>query len=166
VIDLVLEVFDGQIDTDPCADPEKTVPAVHHYTEGGLEKPWFDKVYANPPYGKGLGEWIKKAIEEYEAGAASEIILLLPQHSERPYYDRLRKFDRCEAQGQLKFKHGDGKHKGEFRKMPWGSVIFYLGPNRGNFYRIFSKIGLVLAPLYSDEVANQVFAATEISVGP
>jgi len=63
--------FDG-FDLDPCGQRE------HHYTAhriataggnfydgsipamDGLTQPWHGKVYVNPPYGRGIGEWVYK----------------------------------------------------------------------------------------------------------
>jgi hypothetical protein len=61
-------------DLDPCAPhPDKLknleaglVPAKNHYWEGGLEKPWFGKVYCNPPYSD-VGTWLAKCAEHQNA---------------------------------------------------------------------------------------------------
>ena len=151
-IALVRQVLGG-IDLDPCSDPEMTVPAKDHYREGGLEKPWVGRIYANPPYGAGLGKWVDKARSEFESGAAKEIILMLPCHSETPYFHRLAEYDRCEIEGKVKFVHGDGEHKGKALPIPWGSVVFYLGPNRAKFYSVFAHRGAVLRSLRSEEEA-------------
>ena len=43
--------FFGEIDLDPCADPEKRIPAKRHYCERGLELPWKGRMYCNLPMG-------------------------------------------------------------------------------------------------------------------
>jgi hypothetical protein len=61
-------------DLDPCAPhPDKLknlepglVPAKNHYWEGGLEKPWFGKVFCNPPYSD-VGTWLAKCAEHKNA---------------------------------------------------------------------------------------------------
>lgn len=55
----------GEFDLDPCAaigQPWKT--AKHHFTEveDGLKQDWglYDRVFMNPPYGKGMNLWLEK----------------------------------------------------------------------------------------------------------
>lgn len=55
----------GIFDLDPCSPivrPWNT--ALHHYTEedNGLIKPWFGRVWCNPPYSN-IEEWLKKCAE-------------------------------------------------------------------------------------------------------
>ncbi len=50
---------------DPCAAP-KTAKALKHYTvtDDGLTKNWDGEVvFMNPPYGRSIGIWMKKASE-------------------------------------------------------------------------------------------------------
>lgn len=45
----------------------------------GLSQPWCaSRVYLNPPYGRGISQWIDKAIEETANGNAALIVALLP----------------------------------------------------------------------------------------
>lgn len=41
-----------------------------HYTvvEDGLEMPWEGSVWCNPPYGRGIGKWVRKAAESNLGG--------------------------------------------------------------------------------------------------
>lgn len=54
-------------DLDPSSphDMETAVPATIKYTvfDDGLSKPWFGRVWMNPPYGKDTGFWMKRFIE-------------------------------------------------------------------------------------------------------
>ena len=61
IIQRVMEVL-GDIDLDPCADPDRTIPAATHFTpEGdGLSRGWHGRVYMNPPYGKEIARWVTK----------------------------------------------------------------------------------------------------------
>ena len=54
----------GEIDLDPCSeggDPPN-VPARSHYTaeDDGLAHTWYGRIYMNPPYGREIGDWVKK----------------------------------------------------------------------------------------------------------
>jgi hypothetical protein len=53
----------GEFDLDPCT-PVKP-PFLHaknnfNIKDNGLSKPWFGRVYMNPPYGNGMEKWIEK----------------------------------------------------------------------------------------------------------
>jgi hypothetical protein len=51
----------GPFDLDPCAsDPQPFRTAGEMWTEGGLESPWIDRVWLNPPYGRETGLWLRK----------------------------------------------------------------------------------------------------------
>ena len=57
------EIFQalGQFDLDPCfGDPRPWDTAAHHYGDYGLEKPWFGRIWMNPPYGKEISKWMEK----------------------------------------------------------------------------------------------------------
>ena len=84
-------------DTDPCSpfDFDVAVPTKIKYTifDDGLKKPWFGKVWLNPPFGRGIADWTRRLIfhgngiclcfsrtdtEWYqELWAAAEVIILL-----------------------------------------------------------------------------------------
>jgi len=53
----------GTFDLDPCSPINP--PFVHATTnftiqDNGLTRQWFGRVYLNPPYGKGMEEWMEK----------------------------------------------------------------------------------------------------------
>lgn len=51
----------GPFDLDPCAPMVRPWPmAAEHYSDGGLEKRWFGRVWLNPPYGPHLSRWLAK----------------------------------------------------------------------------------------------------------
>ena len=56
-----------EFDLDPSSphDMETSVPAATKYTifDDGLKKPWFGKVWMNPPYGPDTGYWMKRMID-------------------------------------------------------------------------------------------------------
>ena len=78
ILDIAAEVL-GAIDLDPCADPQKRVPARQHFTKAddGLEKAWKGKIYLNPPY-SGATKWFKHLCLYMESGAVTEAIVLVP----------------------------------------------------------------------------------------
>ncbi len=63
-------VFDDMgltFDLDPASphDHETVVPATTKYTvfDDGLKRPWFGRVWMNPPYGPKTGLWVRRMIE-------------------------------------------------------------------------------------------------------
>lgn len=56
----------GSFDLDPCSPANRPWDtAKNHYTEDGLNKKWFGRVWMNPPYGKPkiITPWMKKLSE-------------------------------------------------------------------------------------------------------
>jgi hypothetical protein len=63
-------IFDAlglEFDLDPASphDMETAVPAAAKYTvfDDGLKKPWFGRVWMNPPYGPETGLWVRRFAE-------------------------------------------------------------------------------------------------------
>jgi phage N-6-adenine-methyltransferase len=54
---------------DPCATKENA-KCKKFYTkeDNGLEKNWEGRVFMNPPYGREIGGWMKKAYESVNGG--------------------------------------------------------------------------------------------------
>ena len=105
IIDLVLDVL-GEIDLDPASNTGKpNVPARRHYTkeDDGLSQPWAGRVFLNPPYGKGIAKWTERLCDEYEQGAVTAAIALLPARTDTAWFQGLAKYPRCFLQGRLKF---------------------------------------------------------------
>jgi len=44
----------------PGADKVPWIPAEEHYTENGLLKEWYGRVWLNPPYGHETPDWLNK----------------------------------------------------------------------------------------------------------
>jgi hypothetical protein len=62
---LVFEALGISFDLDPCSPGPHIVPwipARTHYTkaDGGLNLPWHGRVWLNPPYGRGLDQWLQR----------------------------------------------------------------------------------------------------------
>jgi len=106
VIERVIAVL-GAIDLDPCSNShdDPNVPAAKHFTEedDGLAQEWRGRVYMNPPYGRVIGKWVEKLVEEFEAGRVTQAIALVPARTDTRWFKRFRAFPRCFVQGRLKF---------------------------------------------------------------
>ena len=148
IIEAVRELFDSRIDLDPCSNSHEApnVPALVHFTreDDGLSRPWFGRVYLNPPYGKGIGPWIEKVREEHEAGRVTAAVVLVKAATDTRWFRVLsERYPRCEVAGRLHFS-------GDPRPAPFPSVLFYLGDEVQRFAEVFGRFGVLVAPLPAD----------------
>ena len=72
------EVYDFNL--DPCAANGDIAKCPRYFTpvEDGLKQNWTGRVFLNPPYGRQIVRWMKKAAQEIEYGHAEVIVALLP----------------------------------------------------------------------------------------
>ena len=153
IVEAVRELF-GIIDLDPCSNSHEApnVPALVHFTreDDGLSRPWFGRVYLNPPYGKGIGPWIEKVREEHEAGRVTAAVVLVKAATDTRWFRLLsERFPRCEVAGRLKFS-------GCKAPAPFPSVLFYLGDEVQRFAEVFARFGVLVAPLPAARGAEEV----------
>lgn len=86
-----LELADVEaFDLDPCTSERSPIwPLVRdHYvlTDNGLRRPWFGRIYCNPPYGRTIGLWIAKAIAEVQDGRATVVCMLVPAKTDTAWW--------------------------------------------------------------------------------
>lgn len=69
-------------------------------------------VYCNPPYGKEIGLWVKKAYEEAQKGTT--IVMLIPARTDTRYFHEYiyHKAEIRFVKGRLKFTDENGTPKG------------------------------------------------------
>lgn len=108
---------------DVCALPENAKCAVYYTPEmNGLVQPWHGNCWCNPPYGREIGKWVKKAYESSQNGAL--VVMLLPARTDtRWFHDYI--YNKAEIRficGRLKF----GKSK---NSAPFPSMIVVFRPN-------------------------------------
>jgi phage N-6-adenine-methyltransferase len=67
---------------DVCADPTNA-KAETFFTkeEDGLSQKWTRNVWMNPPYGRVIGKWIRKAYEETQNGNVDVAVCLVPSRT-------------------------------------------------------------------------------------
>jgi len=57
---------------DACAVKENAKCAAYYTPEqNGLDQPWTGRVWCNPPYGRNVGQWVKKAHDTASGGDLS-----------------------------------------------------------------------------------------------
>lgn len=104
----------GHFDLDPCAS-HATSKATYHYSldirRDGLTNPWFGRVYMNPPYGRGIKAWVKKAFEQVRDGYADAVVALLPVSTDTEWwqtYVTAAAFNVYFLKGRVKFVGAPG----------------------------------------------------------
>jgi phage N-6-adenine-methyltransferase len=109
-----------RFDLDVCATPENA-KCSRYFTalEDGLAQPWAPYTcWMNPPYGRAIKHWIKKAYEESLQGAT--VVCLIPSRTDTSYWhDYVMKGEVEFIRGRLKF--GDATNSAPF---PSAIVVF------------------------------------------
>ena len=79
--------IEGPFTFDPCATAENAVAGDFlTIDDDGLKSPWKGKVWLNPPYGRGLNDWMAKANQELESGRVESIVALLPSRTDTRWF--------------------------------------------------------------------------------
>jgi len=112
----------GPFDLDPCASPHNTKCA-NFFTEAedGLNKDWTGfTAFVNPPYGKGIDKWIKKAYDSTQ-DMNTRVVMLIPARTDTKYWHNyvMRAAEIHFVRGRLKF--GDSTNSAPF---PSAVVVF------------------------------------------
>ncbi len=130
---------------DPCATPE-SAKCARYFTEeqDGLAQDWSgDRVFMNPPYGREIYAWAKKAWEEQQRGAL--VVGLLPASTDLTWW------------GDYVWEHGaDQPREGVTVRWLQGRVRFLTGgPYRASGF--FASVIVIWNPVV---LAPEVPAAT------
>lgn len=109
----------GCFDLDPCADHDNAKADVYYIkSEDGLSKEWKGKVWMNPPYGREIIKWMKKAYESSLNGAM--VVCLVPSRTDTKWWHEYAMKGKIEfIRGRLKF--GTSKNSAPF---PSALIIF------------------------------------------
>ncbi len=103
---------------DVCAN-NKNAKCKKFYTvvEDGLEQEWTGVVWMNPPYGREIGKWVKKAFESvFVDKTAKKVVCLLPARTDTKWFHEFCTQGKIEfIKGRLKF--GDSKNSAPFPSM-------------------------------------------------
>jgi len=104
---------------DACASPDNA-KCSEYFTEedDALQQEWRGVVWMNPPYGRKIKHWIKKAHDSAQEGAT--VVCLIPSRTDTVYWhEYVMKGDITFIKGRLKF--GDAKNAAPF---PSAVVVF------------------------------------------
>jgi phage N-6-adenine-methyltransferase len=103
-------------DVDVCALPENAKVG-RYFTpqENGLAQEWRGVCWMNPPYGRGIGAWVRKAYESAQDGAT--VVCLLPARTDTAWFH-----DYCQR-GEIRFLRGRLKFGGSKNSAPFPSMV-------------------------------------------
>ena len=113
---------------DVCASSENAKCPIY-YTEicDGLIQDWHRDAHGgvcwmNPPYGKYIKQWVKKAYETCRTGTT--VVCLLPARTDTAWFQ-----DYCLPFGEIRFIRGRLKFGGQKNSAPFPSVIIIFRAN-------------------------------------
>lgn len=85
--------------------------------QDGLSKNWGGcSVFCNPPYGRGIGAWVKKGYTEAQK-PGTRVVMLLPARTDTAWFH-----DFC-VKGKITFLRGRLKFGGSAHNAPFPSMI-------------------------------------------
>ena len=110
-----------RFDLDVCATPENA-KCKRFFTkeQDGLKQEWKGTCWMNPPYGRQISLWVKKALDSARGGAT--VVCLLPSRTDTQWWHSYVIAHAVEVRfikGRLKF--GDSKNSAPF---PSAVVVF------------------------------------------
>jgi len=117
--DLFAEVnADFGFTLDACATKENA-KCPHYFSPqvNGLTQRWNGVVWCNPPYGRSIGQWVRKAWESTRTGEAEVVVCLVPARVDTAWWH-----DYC-ARGEVRFLRGRLRFGGAESGAPFPSAL-------------------------------------------
>ena len=112
----LFDELDGEFhfETDVCALPENAKCKRFFTPEmDGLKQEWTGVCWCNPPYGRVIADWVKKAAE-----SKSTTVMLLPNRTEMGWFHEY-----VLGRAEVRFIRGRLKFGGAKYNAPFGSMI-------------------------------------------
>lgn len=112
-------------DLDACAIPENAkCRRFYSPSDDGLAQEWSGTVWCNPPYGREIGKWIKKASE-----SNATVVMLLPARTDTRWFH-----DYIYGKTEIRFVKGRLKFGQTGNSAPFPSmiVVFRKNPKEQN----------------------------------
>lgn len=103
---------------DPCANAANA-KCVRYYTQSdnGLSKSWNNEnVFCNPPYGREIGKWVKKASE----AMGGVVVMLIPARTDTKYF---HEYIYQKPSVEIRFLKGRLKFGGSKNSAPFPSMV-------------------------------------------
>lgn len=111
---------------DACAVKENAKCAAYYTPEqNGLDQPWTGQVWCNPPYGRNVGQWVKKAHDTASGGGF--VVMLLPARTDTRWFH-----DYIYGKTEVRFIKGRLKFGGCQNAAPFPSMVVIFGGEHKN----------------------------------
>lgn len=117
---------------DPCAT-KQSAKCEKYFTESddGLNQSWAgETVFMNPPYGRQIGKWIKKAHDEAKNNKGTTVVCLIPSRTDTKYWHDycMQAHELYFVRGRLKFGNSNSSgQKNNSAPFPSAVVVFKSG---------------------------------------
>jgi phage N-6-adenine-methyltransferase len=113
------EEFDFTLDV--CASSENHLCEKYFSKEDdSLKQIWTGRCWMNPPYGREIGKWCKKALAETKSNRAELVCCLVPSRTDTTWWHE------CCMQGEIRFIRGRLKFGGSTNSAPFPSAVVIL----------------------------------------
>lgn len=111
----------GPFELDVCASKENAkCPRYFTSDDNGLSRQWDGRCWMNPPYGRAIGLWMRKAYESSLSGAT--VVCLVPARTDTAWWHNYA------ALGKVEFIRGRLKFGGQKNSAPFPSAIVVFMP--------------------------------------
>ena len=108
---------------DVCALPENAKCAAYYTPEmNGLVQPWYGNCWCNPPYGRKIGEWVKRA--HNHARERTKTVILLPARTDTQWFHDYI----LNPKREIRFIRGRLKFGGSKNSAPFPSMVVVFRP--------------------------------------
>ena len=103
-------------DLDVCATSDNAkCPLFFSERDNGLAQYWIGTCWMNPPYGRTIGHWMKKAYESAKTGAT--VVCLVPARTDTAWWHDYA------IKGKVEFLRGRLKFGGHKKPAPFPSAV-------------------------------------------
>lgn len=107
-----------QFTIDACATPENAkCDAFFTQEDDGLVQPWCGTVFCNPPFGREIGHWVRKAWVSVQAGDCIAV-LIVPARVDTAWWH-----DYATQAAEVRFVRGRVKYGGSPHGAPFPTAI-------------------------------------------
>lgn len=107
---------------DVCATQENA-KCDNFYTKeiDGLSQPWKGVVWCNPPYGKEIGSWVRRA--HFASVTGNTVVMLLPARTDTRWFHEY-----IYNNAEIRFVRGRLKFSGSKNSAPFPSMVVIFRP--------------------------------------
>lgn len=120
-----------QFTIDVCADDwNHKTPTYFDKKQDGLSQHWFGVCWMNPPYGRQIGAWMKKAYES--SGGGATVVCLVPARTDTAWWHDYA------MMGEIRFLRGRIKfvaREGTKDAAPFPSAIVIFRPSKDRAWK-------------------------------